>query len=91
MRRAQEALGPRAEIIAGLDRDYAELAAGESVLGDVLALLARRPCTAQDIAGGLSLHVNEVTKHLGQLLREGRIHAERQGGKLFYRAVSVEG
>ncbi len=87
LKRAQEALGPRAEIIVALDRDYAALAGGEQALEDVLALLTRRPCTMQDIATGLSLHINEVSKHVSHLLEDGKILAEQRGEQQFYRAV----
>lgn len=53
---------------------------------DVLALLQRRPCRLEDIAHGLKLHRNAVTKYLGQLLRAGDITREERGGEQFYRA-----
>jgi wyosine [tRNA(Phe)-imidazoG37] synthetase (radical SAM superfamily) len=45
-----------------------EAPAGESLSADIRAMIARRPCTAQDVARGLGVHLNEVLKHLGSLV-----------------------
>lgn len=52
----------------------------------ILAMLARRPCTADQIASVFGMHRNEVAKYVGELLREGRISAERVSEEVFYRA-----
>jgi hypothetical protein len=44
----------------------------------ILAMLKRRPCTALQIAEGFGLHVNEVSKYLGKLMKENKIRAERK-------------
>lgn len=54
---------------------------------DILALLGRRPCTAEDIAAGLGLHINLVTKSLPALLDAGIVEQTRQNGKSFYMAT----
>jgi len=54
---------------------------------EILALLQRRPCSIEDIADGLSVHQNEVAKHLEQLAAEGLITAPRTAGNQFYDAV----
>lgn len=77
---------PSAEVVAdyGASADGTPSAADEA---DVAALLARRPCTLDDIAEGLGLHRNEVLKHLGHLLRQGRIVRESAAGRDYYAAV----
>ncbi|MGV8079272.1 MAG: radical SAM protein [Syntrophales bacterium] len=40
---------------------------------DILALLRRRPCTAEDIAAGLGIHVAEVLKRLDGLTAAGTV------------------
>ena len=60
--------------------------AGEVSNGELLALLRRRPCTAQGVADGLGMHVAEVTKRLHALTGEGRVACLRRDGLLFYRA-----
>ncbi len=76
---------PPAEVIA----EYARTpgSPGEAGEAEVRALLARRPCTLDDIANGLGLHRNEVLKHLGHLLRQGRITRETVGGRDYYAAA----
>ena len=41
---------------------------------EILNLIKRRPCTAEDISKALGLHLNEVVKCLEKLLQEGGIH-----------------
>ncbi|MGB5619862.1 MAG: radical SAM protein [Desulfobacterales bacterium] len=54
----------------------------------ILAMLKRRPCTAQQIAEGFGLHFNEVSKYLGSLMKEYKIRAERKKNVVYYRAAT---
>jgi len=54
---------------------------------DVLNLLRRRPCTVDDIAGGLGLHRNEVVKYVEELSSEGLIEASTSDGRVYYAAT----
>jgi wyosine [tRNA(Phe)-imidazoG37] synthetase (radical SAM superfamily) len=78
-------LGPRAEVVAEPEgpRPPAE---GKVTEQDVLQMLGRRPCTAEDVADGLSIHPAEAAKHIGQLLGDGLVIEVREGGRRFYRA-----
>jgi len=51
---------------------------------DILALLSRRPCTAQGVSAGLGLHIGETTKRLQALIEEGTVSSLRKDGALFY-------
>jgi len=51
---------------------------------DVLRLLRRRPCTAEDIALGLGMHANEVSKHLAELARLHLAECSWSDGRRFY-------
>ena len=51
---------------------------------EVLGMLQRRPCTAEDVAVGLSMHINEAIKHIDTLLVEERVVAERRGTETYY-------
>ena len=51
---------------------------------DILALLSRRPCTAQGVSAGLGLHIGETTKRLQALIEEGIVSSLRKDGALFY-------
>lgn len=82
-------MGPNAEVIA----DYQ---AGQIPMGtqrrreDVLEMVARRPCTLDDIAAGLGIHRNEAVKHITQLLRVNQISRKRRGDHEYFEATSRE-
>jgi len=56
---------------------------------DILALLSRRPCTSEDVASGLGVHVMEALKHLDGLIAAGKVNTVITGGRNFYVARSV--
>ncbi len=53
----------------------------------ILETLARRPCTAADIADVTGLHANDVNKYLGALESEGKIEQAGRERGIFYRIV----
>jgi wyosine [tRNA(Phe)-imidazoG37] synthetase (radical SAM superfamily) len=55
--------------------------------GDILALLARRPCTAWGISEGLGLHIGEVGKRLDILAHRGAVAPLRKDGAVFFETV----
>jgi len=57
---------------------------------DIVALLSRRPCTAEDIAAGLGLHINQVIKRVPALLAAGIVAQTRQNGRSFYSAKRIQ-
>jgi len=75
---------PTAEVIPEFrtDKDISLQASKE----EVLAMLRRRPCTAYQIAEGFGMHLNEVSKYLGNLVRTGQIHAKRENAAVYYAA-----
>jgi wyosine [tRNA(Phe)-imidazoG37] synthetase (radical SAM superfamily) len=79
---------PTAEIIpdfnAGKD---IELQASKET---VLAILRRRPCTADHIGKAFGMHLNEVSKYLGSLMQDGQIREERKSGDIYYSALRME-
>lgn len=75
---------PRAEVIPEFKTETdISLQASKAT---VLAMLRRRPCTADQIAEGFGMHLNEVSKYLGNLIRTGQIHAERKKTAVYYAA-----
>ena len=54
--------------------------------GAVLAMLRRRPCTAEHVALGLGLNRLEAIKQLEALMAKSRIETYRHEGEVFYRA-----
>ena len=53
----------------------------------IYALLTRRPCTARQIADVFQMHLNEVSKYLGKLVRTGRIETRNTNSAVYYSAV----
>ncbi|MBN1845031.1 MAG: radical SAM protein [Sedimentisphaerales bacterium] len=56
---------------------------------DILRLVQRRPCTIDDIAEGLGLHRHEVLKYVEDLSHQGRLVAEGQNNRLYYKIPSA--
>jgi predicted transcriptional regulator len=78
---------PRAEVIAdfrGVHR-RAEFVAGRE---DILEMLRRRPCSLEDIAGGLDLHRNEVIKYLEELRAEKLLEESTVAERTYYGAAT---
>ncbi len=66
---------------------------GEEAAGgeEVLTLIRRRPCSAEDVAAGLGLHLTEAIKSLDVLAKSGKAKKMPSGGKSFYVAVGSDG
>jgi wyosine [tRNA(Phe)-imidazoG37] synthetase (radical SAM superfamily) len=52
----------------------------------ILDMLARRPCTAEDIAKAFGMHMNEVAKYIGKLTRTGKAGAQNEAGEIYFYA-----
>jgi len=72
------------DIIGREVRKGASAAAGSATEADIMAMLARRPCTADDVACGLGLHINEALKHLEALATANRLQRVVNDRKFFY-------
>jgi len=72
---AAMALGPRAEVIAAYQPRFGTDAREDGASARIVELLRRRPCTVLEIAVGLGVHPNVVTKHLRQLLHSRDVRA----------------
>jgi predicted ArsR family transcriptional regulator len=90
MQKAAPLFEPCAQVISefGLSPDASHEPTTDS---DILNLLARRPCTVQDMADGLRIPPAEVIKHLGRLARQGSIRCVRQGDRNYYLQRPCEG
>lgn len=76
---------PKAEVIAEFSTaGLKDIKANEET---VLAMLKRRPCTAEQIGEVFSMHLNEVSKYLGKLMRTEKIQAERRNKDVYYAAA----
>jgi wyosine [tRNA(Phe)-imidazoG37] synthetase (radical SAM superfamily) len=57
---------------------------------DIIKMLKRRPCTLDDIAGGLQIHRNEAIKHIEKLLENRLLERDILDGKTYYRYKASE-
>ena len=80
---------PPAEVIADFHRAL-HTKTGSAGHKDIINLLRRRPCTAQDIAEGLGMHLHEVVKSLEICLAQGALEEYRVRGEAYYRPAAVQ-
>ena len=89
LEQARRLLGPRGRSVADYSGPRARAVSGGDVARSVLEVLARRPCTLEDLCASLGRHRNEVSKTLAGLEAEGRIEARAgSDGQSFYAASS---
>ncbi len=73
---------PAFEVIAEYRaRDVSEIRVNEDA---ILEMLRRRPCTAGQITEVFGMHLNEVAKFIGILLRSEKISAIHRGPDVYY-------
>jgi wyosine [tRNA(Phe)-imidazoG37] synthetase (radical SAM superfamily) len=77
----------RVEIISNPMRRKDIRAYREDTETAILETIARRPCTGEDLASILGLHLNEVNKYLDVLEAEEKIRPVRQQRGIFYRKI----
>ena len=51
---------------------------------DILAMLQRRPCTIKQIKAAYGLHINQVSKILGELMQNNLIRADLRNREIYY-------
>jgi len=75
---------PAAEIIPEFEiknADHVQVSQEE-----IFSMLKRRPCTANQIVEIFGMHLNEVSKYLGNLMRTGQIRMEFKNRSVYYAA-----
>jgi len=83
-------LGEKAEVIAA----FSESTKPETRIGveeDLLNLIARRPCTLDDISSGLSVHKNEILKYIEPMVKTHMIAMVKKGSVIYYQPKSANG
>jgi wyosine [tRNA(Phe)-imidazoG37] synthetase (radical SAM superfamily) len=80
----QENLGPKAEIIGRPSGDKKQ-SEGSMIESEIRAMVARRPCTAEDIAQCLGLPLEKTVRFLNDLIQEQKIRYESFNRQGFYR------
>jgi wyosine [tRNA(Phe)-imidazoG37] synthetase (radical SAM superfamily) len=86
LKEVQNFLGPRAEIISPSSRENAQ-PIGSVIASEIRAMVARRPCTAEDIAQCLGLSLEETIHFLNELIQSKRVNYELFNQQGFYRGV----
>jgi len=56
----------------------------EDALDKIVSTIRRRPCTADDLAKILGIHLNEVNKYLNYLSETGKVHGEKKERGMFF-------
>jgi len=79
---------PTAEVIGEFKAKYPERMQVNQET--IFSMLQRRPCTARQIADTFGMHLNEVSKYLGNLMHTERIQAERKDSSVYYGAIRIE-
>jgi len=79
----KQRVSPIVEIIAA-GTDHSQGGEFKGRIEDILTMLKRRPCTADDIARGLKMHLHEACKYAEILLSEGKISEKRVNSQIFY-------
>ena len=75
---------PPAQIAAGSDsRRSKTIEANEA---SILAMLRRRPCAIEHIEAAFGMHINEVSKDLGLLVKKDQIRSDRKNQAIYYAA-----
>jgi wyosine [tRNA(Phe)-imidazoG37] synthetase (radical SAM superfamily) len=84
--RALSALFPPGVEILSTEREDRPAAPASSVVSDadILAVLQRHPCTLQDAADALDIHVTEALKRLDGLVSDGKAKTVAQNNQFFY-------
>jgi len=83
LERIRKELGGKAEVVVDFRKRPRRTDSGD-LEGKILAMVERRPVTAEDIAAGLGTTAVEVRRRLRSLLRRGRVRAVRHKGTAYY-------
>jgi wyosine [tRNA(Phe)-imidazoG37] synthetase (radical SAM superfamily) len=79
---------PKAEIIT--EYRVSSKSTFQASQDTLLSMLQRRPCTMNEIAAIFDMHLNEVSKYLGNLMDNGRIYTTQKNGTVYYAGVRTK-
>lgn len=77
-----ELFDPPASIAAGFNTTRSKRVKADDFR--ILSMLQRRPCTINQIVAAFDMHINEVSKSLGHLMRHNRIRADLRNREIYY-------
>jgi wyosine [tRNA(Phe)-imidazoG37] synthetase (radical SAM superfamily) len=79
----RERLGDKAEIISEFTAPMGE-GFDSDKSAEIIQLISRRPCTAEDISKALGLHIDEVVKYLNILQKKGAVQYRVYQHRCYY-------
>jgi len=80
--------GPAARVIADFQARSDVPVTPEVSEEEIIGLLSRRPCTLEDVSGGLNIHRNEALKYLEVLEARKMIKSVKQGDQVYYESIA---
>ncbi len=83
LERIRDSLGDRAEVVVDFARRIRQ-GFRPVVESEILAMLARRPCTAEDISGLLNIPQDEVEDLMESLVKKRKAHSRTYNQRAFY-------
>jgi len=84
----KEKLGDRAEVVSEFMGPMGDRFDSDKD-AEIIELIKRRPCTAEDISRALGLHLDEVVKYLGKLMKEERVHYRMHEHHCYYEGTLI--
>ncbi len=75
--------GEKASIISEFGR-HPPVFTERDIQEEILKIVERRPLSLADLSNGMGIPENEIEKVIQPLLSEGKIHARRFGGSIYY-------
>jgi len=88
LQKIRERLGNRAEIIPDFIAPMGDRFDSDKN-AEIINLIKRRPCTAEDISKALGLHLDEVVKYLKKLVKEGVVHYRMYEHHCYYESTPI--
>ena len=86
LQKIRERLGNRAEIIPDFIAPMGDRFDSDKN-AEIINLIKRRPCTAEDVSKALGLHLDEVVKYLEKLMRERAVHYRMYEHHCYYEST----
>ena len=73
---------PKAEVIAEFKHGSCSFVRADD--REIMAMLKRRPCSLEDIVGGLGADPDRVKACIARLVRNGNVRKKRHGTRVYY-------
>lgn len=83
LNKIRDTLGDKTEIIADLTKTR-KFHPSTNLEVDILSIIKRRPCTAEDISNSLGVPGTEIADTMGRLIKKGKARYRIFNGKGFY-------